>query len=190
VTDKTATQNLTRTTVTDDPKQMNTYLETLAKEVDRRAAAHVYDLGRSSRPPFAIVRQNVETIYDTTGSPSIPWDTVEEDTAGLVDLSVSDTVINLRQAGYWCVGAYVHTTGFGSAASDTSLHLLAGSESTVGAVRDQAIGLAAVSVDLMVKITVPNLYFARAYIDFAGASLANTTFLRFAEMWAYKVRDL
>lgn len=190
VTDKTATQNLTRTTATDDPRQMDVYLGTLAKEVDLRTAAHLYDLGRSRRPPFACLRQNVETLYDTSTSPSVAFDTVEEDTAGLVDLTVSDTVINLRQTGYWCVGSYAHTTGFGAAASDTTLHLLAASEQTAGIVHDAAIGLAAVGVDVTVKVLVPNLYFARMYIDFSGASTSNVTTLRFAEMWAYKVRDL
>lgn len=190
MTDKTATQNLTRTTSTDDPKQMATYLATLASEVDLRMAAHYYDLGRSQRPPFAVVRRLVESAFDITSSGRVGFDTVEEDTAGLVDLSVSDLVINLRQTGWWMFGGYIHCTGFGSAASDTSINVLAAGVNAVNAVRDAAIGLAAVSVSSLTQVTTPNVSTCTMSISFAGASTSNVTTLRFAEMWAYKVRDL
>jgi hypothetical protein len=190
LTDKTITQNLTRTTATDDPKQMHSYLGTLAEEVDRRVNAHRYDLRRVQNRPFAVLRSYGTQVYDAVASSAIPFNAVEEDTADLVDLSVSNTLINLRTTGWWCVGSYVQCTGFGAANSDVVLHLNAGPGGILGIVRDQAIGLAALSVHTMVEITVPDTYTARTWVDWSGSSVANTTFLQFAEMWAYKVRDL
>lgn len=190
MTDKTTTQNLTRTTIGDDPKRMSDYLAPLAEETDRRVTAHLYDLDRVQKRPFAIIRKYGIEVYDAVASAAIPFDAVEEDTAALVDFSLSNTVINLRQTGWWCVGSYVQCTGFGAAASDTVLHLNAGPVGVLGIVRDQAIGLAALSAQAIVKITVPSTYYARTWVDWSGASTANTTTLQFAEMWAYKVRDL
>lgn len=192
MTDTTATQGLLRTTASDNPRQMATYLQTLAEQVDRRMATQAYNQRRSRRPPFACLQLLTEIVYDSNASPNeIQFDTVGEDTAGLADLSVDPAVINLTTAGWWMVGGYAHTTGFGAANSDTQLNIGIGSGSFAeGSVRDGAIALAATGTSTLVRMATPGVGQVRMDITWNGSSVASTTILRYAEMWAFRVRDL
>ena len=192
LTDTTPTQGLLRTTPTDNPRLMATYLKTLAEQVDRRMAAHAYNQRRARRRPFACLQVNTEVVYDANAVPDVVrFDTIAEDTAAMADLSLDPAIITLTSAGWWCVGGYAHTTGFGSAASDTQMNIsVGGGYYTAGTVRDGAIALAAVGSSFIVRMATPNLYAARMDISWAGGSVASTTYLRYAEMWAWKVRDL
>lgn len=192
MTDTTATQGLLRTTSSDSPRLMASYIQGLAEGVDRRVATHAYNQRRARVRPFAVLQLNTEIIYDANASPNeIIFDTIGEDTAGLADLSVDPRIIQLTTTGWWCVGGYVHTTGFGAAASDTQINIAIGSGIfTAGTVRDGAIALAAVGASTLVRMAVPNQYQVRMDISWVGSSVASTTFLRYAEMWAFKVRDL
>lgn len=192
MTDLTATQGLLRTTATDNPRLMATYLETLATQVDRRMATQAFNQRRSRRRPFACLQVNTEVAYDANLQPDeIPFDTVAEDTAGLADLSEDPRVINLKTAGWWIVGGYVHTTGFGAAASDTQITISAGGGFFVAdSVRDGAIGLAAVGASFLARIPTPNTNQVKMTITWNGSSTSSVTTLRYAEMWAWRVRDL
>lgn len=187
MTDKTATQNLTRTTATDDPKQVAAYLRTLAMEADQRMRSHFYDLGRSQRRPFAAVRVSTPFDYDYTVSNNIiNYDTVEEDTAGLVDLSASPQVITLTETGFWAVGGYLETTGFGLANADVWMELSGGFYNVV---RDGDADFLPVSVFGIRSVTVPNTSLISQILN-SGSSSTSITTVRAARMWAYKVRDL
>lgn len=192
MTDTTVTQGLLRTTPTDNPRQMATYLRTLAEQVDRRMATHAYNQRRLRRRPFANLQVNTEIVYDANAIPNVvQFDTIAEDTAGLADLSVDPHIINLATAGWWMVGGYAHTTGFGVSASDTMITINAGGGQFIsGAVRDAAIALAAVPASFLVRVPTPNVNQVKMSVSWLGGSAASTTFLRYAEMWAWKVRDL
>jgi hypothetical protein len=152
-----------------------------------------YNLQRSKRRPFAVLQLNTEILYDANVDPDeVIFDTIGEDTAGLADLSVDPRIITLTTAGWWAVGGYVHTTGFGAANSDTQVIVSPGGGSyfTAGSTRDGAIALAAIGASTLVKMTTPNLYTVRMDISWTGSSTSSVTTLRYAEMWAFKVRDL
>lgn len=191
MTDTTATQGLLRTTVTDNPRLMASYLQGLAEGVDRRMQVHALNQRRSRRRPFACLMVTEEIVYDSNGDPNeIPFDTIGEDTAGLTDLSVDPRVITLTSSGWWAFGGYAQTTGFGAAASDTQLNISVGGVAfAFGTVRDGAIALAAMSASSLFRFPTPGAQM-RMDINWNGASVASTTFLRYAEMWAFKVRDL
>ena len=192
MTDLTATQRLLRTTPTDTPRQMSTYLQTLAEQVDRRMATQAYNQRRSKRRPFAMLEVGTEVAYDASAFPDeVSFDTISEDTAGLADLSLDPHVINLAVTGWWCVGGYAHTTGFGSAASDTQVTInVSGGLFVAGSVRDGAIGLAAVGASFLARVPTPGTYQAKMNISWNGGSTTSVTTLRYAQMWAWKVRDL
>lgn len=203
MTDKTATQNLTRTTATDDPRKMATYLQTLATEADRRMAAHFRDLDRLTNPPLAVLRLTAPTQIDVvTASPekpspdAVPFDSVEIDTAGQVDLSVSRYVINFTETGWWWVGGYAYFTDFfpGSNADPTvrvqangssgpnfyDPRHAAGGGSYVGAGGSMSVRITDVAASLPAFLHIFN----------NGSSTTNLTTVAFAELWALKVRDL
>lgn len=188
VTDKTLTQNLTRTTATDDPKQMAGYLGTLAREVDQRMRAHFYDLSRSQRRPFAVLRKSVPEIVDTSlvTNASIHYDTVDVDTGGMIDLSVSDITINLRETGWYCLGGYLHTTGFGAVNTDVWMAVDGG----YNAVRDGGLAFSPVSVSYITQVTAPDVTTIGSQMLWSGSSSTSSTTILSAQMWAYKVRDL
>lgn len=189
MTDKTSTQNLTRTTATDDPKKMASYLKTLATETDQRMHSQRYHLGRSQRPPFAFLRRSAAMLYDKDAYPSnVPFDIVGEDTAGMVDLSVDPSGIYFRSTGWYQLGAYVLLSGFGSPNADVTIYI--GNEGEAAA-RDQGSGAVGVSVSTLQQVSSlaadPAI---RLVISSLGSSTTSVTTLYYAQMYAYKVRDL
>lgn len=193
MTDKTATQNLTRTTSADDPMLTWDYLATLAAEVDRRMTAHAYDLGRSRRPPAAMVR--LTTPYVSTNG-RVHFDFVEFDTADLVDLSASDQAIKTNAPGYWVAGANLQCTGFGGNPEDTSISIDAFSDTVVSSSHNNlASGVLGISVSFFGSLTASAALTALATlsINFAGSGFTGPptyTTIYTAELWAYKVREL
>lgn len=193
MTDTTATQGLLRTQLTDDHKKMDVYLGTLARQVDQRISTQLFNQRRARLRPFAILEVGTEVLYDSNAVPNeIVFDTIGEDTDGMADLSVNPSVISLTSPGFWAVGGYVHTTGFGAAASDTQMNInvSGGGGFTAGSVRDQAIALAATSASFLLRMATPNAFKVFADITWNGASTSSVTTLRYAQLWAYKVRDL
>ena len=195
MTDKTATQNLTRTTATDDPRQMAAYLKALATDADQRMTAHFHDLGRSQTPPFAVVRLNTPTVVDTTISNpwngTIPFDTVEIDTNGMVDLSASAYQINLNDTGFWWVGGYALLDGLGSSNADTGVLVRANGDSGGDPRHNGLFGNMGSGTSLPVRVAnLATVTPAFLTVYNAGSTTRNTTTVTFAELWACKVRDL
>jgi hypothetical protein len=192
MTDKTTTQNLTRTTQSDDPKQMAAYLKSLATEADQRMRSHFYDLGRSQYRPLAVIRRTVPFSLDIFGaSTRVGFDTVDVDTAGLVDLSAFDYGITLRETGFWACGGYIVLTSFGNANADVYLTLSGVEGSNV--TRDGGhggTGVVPVSVFGHGQVTVPNTTVVSMTFGFTGSSSTFVTTVQAAHLWAYKVRDL
>lgn len=186
MTDKTATQNLTRTTATDDPKQMAGYLGTLAREVDQRMRSHFYDIGRSQVRPFAQLSLATPITVDWTSYSYLSYDTVDVDTAGLVDLSVTASRILLKETGYWMTGGYLQTTGVSAANADIWMGIGGG----YNVVRDGAVGMAPVTVTKLVRVTAPNTTYVLGQMLNSGSSGSNFTTIQASQLWAYKVRDL
>jgi hypothetical protein len=193
MTDKTATQNLTRTQSTDDPRKVATYLKTLAVEVDQRMAAQYSEIARAQVPPAAIVRVlNPYAIHSNDVGFNVVFDTVELDTAGLVDLSVNPKVINLGSPGYWVVGAYAECTGWPTASGDMLLFLLSGGSSRTAGFHDGNLSFVSGSVSVIESTSAPLTEQASLGVTFTGTMPggAEGSQLLYAEMWAYKVRDL
>lgn len=194
MTDKTATQNLTRTQAGDDPRKVADYLATLATEADQRMAAHWRDVGRSQTPPFAVVRVTTPVVVDTnTINPwngTVPFDTVEIDTNGMVDLSASAYQINLNSPGYWWVGGHAVIDGFGAFA-DCYVYVR-GSGDAVNDARHNALdGPFGSGISYAVKVnSLAAMLPAFLSVGNAGSSTRTTTTVTFAELWACKVRDL
>lgn len=198
MTDKTATQNLTRTQSTDDPKQVQAYLETLATEIDQRMAAHFHDLGRSVRPPFCVARLTNPTVVDSavvapgasfTGS--VPFDTVEIDTAGMIDLSANAYTITPPEPGYYWCGGYALTNGFGSNAADVYATVQAGGRRFNDPRHDALNGFIGSGGDGMaLYTTVPAALPPSLTVGYTGSFVTTTTTVFFAELWCMKMRDL
>jgi hypothetical protein len=195
VTDKTATQNLTRTQATDDPRKMALYLKTLATEADQRMTAHYRDLARSQGPPFAVLRLNEPAVVDTAVSD--PWsgtiffDTVEIDTAGLADLSAAANQISLTETGYWWVGGYALLDGLGASGADVGVFVRANGEAGSDYRRNLLQGNMGSGTSYPIQVTnlttVTNVFLT---VTNSGSTARTTTTVTFAELWACKVRDL
>lgn len=194
MTDKTATQNLTRTVASDDPRQMAAYLKSLATDADLRMAAHFRDLARSQGPPFACLQVLNPVSVDQTlaagpWTGTVPFDTVAADTAGMVDLSVSVYQINFVETGWWWVGMYLLCDGFGSSA-DVYGQLSANGDAQRDARHDALIGNIGCHTSFPVRVT--SLITATpVFLSMASSSSTrNTTTISYAEMFACKLRDL
>lgn len=198
MTDKTATQNLTRTQATDDPRQVAAYLKQLATEADQRMTAHFFDLGRSVTPPFAVARMTTPRVIDSSATPpgggyvgQIPFDTVEIDTAGMLDLSADPYTIVLPETGYYMLGGYAFGNGFGAASADFYATVHANSFNFNDPRHDGSSGFIGSSPNSLIR--VPTLPVARPpalTVGFTGSSAGPTTTVNFAELWVIKVRDL
>lgn len=193
MTDKTATQNLTRTQATDDPRKQALYLATLAGEIDQRMTTQYHHIGRSQVPPAALVRRLEPMAFSTLdASPNVLFDTVEFDTFGLVDLATQPHGIPLSIEGYWVVGGYAQVTGWPTGTGEFLLQLFNAQGSVNAAFHDGAAGFAAGAASVLSRATTPLTSIAALGIDFLGTlpGGAEGSTLNYAELWAYKVRDL
>lgn len=198
MTDKTATQNLTRTQGSDDPRQMASYLRSLGTDVDQRMASQYYDLGRSQIPPFALVRvygpffvANPSTVV--TGDQLLFYNSVEIDTGGMVDLSQDNSRIFLNDPGYYVVGGYMLSNGFAQGASpnDTYLKITSTTGVNLGSTaHDNGTGLLGVGGSTIVRVLNPNVESIFMKTGYNGSTGGNAMTVTLAEMWAYKLRDL
>jgi hypothetical protein len=196
----TATQNIRKPQSTDDPKLLAAYFEQTATDIDLRMAAHFADLARVTDPPFAVLRLNtgvnVETGFVDGAAPvvgAIPFDTVDMDTAGMVDLSASQFTITLNQTGYYWVGGYARISGFlPSADSDPRVSVRSSSGGTHSDSGHDVSGhnpgfgisgwtsVSSLATPTTLSLTVSN----------NGSGTTTVTFVYQAELWAVKVRDL
>lgn len=191
MTDKTATQNITRTTSTDDHRRLAFYMSQTATDIDQRMSAHYHDLSRSQVPPAACVRVTTPVVIDTTTPyPQVIFDTVAFDTAGLVDLGADSRQIQLLSPGHWVIGAYVQTSGFGGGATDVGILLKSGGSTTSSDYHDASLGVSG-SYSLVETTTVipGSIEVAALGLVALGSPSTMSTTLVFAEMWAYKFRD-
>lgn len=195
MTDKTLTQNLTRTTQYDDPRQMAAYLKTLATEADQRMASHYRDLARSQTPPFAVARLNTPTVFDLNISNpwngTIAFDTVDIDTGGIIDLSVDASALNLTETGWWWLGGYAILDGFGSVNADFGVYVRGNGDASLDARHNGGAGFVGSGMSYPVRVsTLTTVRPAYLTLASAGSSSRTTSTVNFAEMWALKVRDL
>lgn len=195
MTDRTVTQNLTRTTSGDDPRQVAAYLKALAIDADQRMAAQFHDLGRSQTPPFAVARVNTPIVIDTTISNpwngTIPFDTVDIDTNGMIDLSKNAYQINLNSPGHWWVGGYAILDGLGSANADVGVYVRAQGDAGADYRHNGLQGNMASGISYPVRVaSLAAMTPAFLTVTSQGPSSRNTTTVTFAELWACKVRDL
>lgn len=189
--DKTGTQNLSRTTSGDDPKLTWQALRTLGGEIDQRVQSHLHDVGRSMTRPFALVRLRTTAIIDRTQPfPQLAFDTVEIDTFGGADLTADPKVINLTVPGWWCIGAYVQSAGFQPNPGDFSINVRAGSSVLGADAHDGLDGVCGLSFSAMVQTDGVSGHNAALGIGGPGVNPLQTATVGFAELWAYKVRDL
>jgi len=198
----TATQRLTYPTSGDNLKEQAQYLETLAKQLDARAAANAAVLASQLNRPFAVIDCTIPNSISTTTTTSlIKFDSVVVDTAGLADLSADQRVITLPP-GYWLVGGYVDflgTAGGGSNCTTGAITLRLncdnatpniwsqmGKDGGSGGLHTyvQASGLAQVA-----SPALPGKLYLNADIAYGSAcTFVLTAFT--ARMWAFKVREL
>lgn len=192
----TATQKLTYPVNTDLLKDQWSYQRTLAQQVEGRFVNHYYDLGRSQVPPLAVVDLTIPASYPvqgsfTPGNELLDFDTVQVDTANLVDLSANPNVINLTTPGYWSVGGYAFEIGTTCSAGSVILYVSGTGftgQNFQNSARDVGVaGFNAQAVSYDVQITSTGTVFA--YIGING-TCNNTTSVQNARMWAYWVRDL
>ena len=192
MTDKTATQNLTRTTITDSPRQMATYLGSLAREVDQRMQAQRDALARSQKPPAAMIEvleQREELAAINAGS--MFFDNVAFDTAGLVDLTVDNHVITLNSTGYWCIGAYVLCSGFQGSPGAVSLWLNHGNSNSTATFHDGLQGAVGCSYSVTEQVTsIATPKYAACGVYGTGTNVNPSTVIFRASLWAFKIRDL
>lgn len=193
MTDKTATQNLTRTQSTDDHRKTALYLSILANEVDLKMAAQYANISRSQVPPAAIVRVNTPyAISSLNTMPNVVFDTVALDTAACVDLAANPQVITLTSPGYWMVGGYVEVTGWPGATGELLMWLRAGGSTRTFGFHDGTFGKVSGSGSVLETTDYPLTETCALGATFSGTmpgGLEGST-LVFAELYAFKVRDL
>jgi hypothetical protein len=191
MTDKTSTQNLTRTQDTDDPKKMDVYLGALARESDQRMTAQLHHLGRSQKPPAAMVEIRTPVIVAPGGPGTLVFDTVAFDTAGMVDLSADARSITWNESGYWAVGAYVRCSGFsGASPGAVGLWLESGGSGTITAFHDGLFGSVGCSWSTTEDTTTPPESAALGITNLGTYSGSPVATVFYAAMWVYKIRDL
>jgi hypothetical protein len=193
--DKTATQNLSRTQGSDNPRLMWEYQRTLAREMDARFASHDFDLGRSQVPPFALLHMDTDLTYQlTTGVDDdrvLQWEEVVVDTTGMVDLSRSNKVVTLPETGYWQVGAYAFCLTVGNGNFFKITVDLAGTE--VANIDKETTsfqdGVACHATALEQVSQFGRTAFASVDYEANGVGITSLVILE-AWMWIIKVRDL
>jgi hypothetical protein len=191
VTNKTSTQNLTRTTPDDDHKRMDEYLGALARESDQRMTAQLHHLGRSQKPPAAMIEIRTPVVVKPGGPGTLIFDTVAFDTAGMVDLSEDARVITWNETGYWAVGAYARCSGFtGASPGGVGLWLQAGGSNNITAFHDSLIGNVGCSWSTIESTTSPPEEAALGLTNLGTYSGSPTTTVFYAALWVYKIRDL
>lgn len=189
MTDKTATQNLTRAQSTDPLRDAWLHLHTLGQEVDRRIQGHYSNLATVERPPFALLRSLTKTTYNRSPSPVFAFTEVQEDTAGLADLSADSRYIYLKRAGYWMVGGYLLTGGVGGAPGEMDLRVVAGSTGKSNKQHDGLSGTVGTHVRTIAKMTDTT---GKAYLTCStqGTGMNATFDVVKCLLWAYWLRDL
>jgi hypothetical protein len=194
MTDKTLTQNLTRTTATDDPRRFASYLETLRDEVDRKVAAQYYHLNRSANFPAAMVHTGDPfAIRSDDIKPNIIFETVDFDVTGkCVDLATNNKIITLASPGYWHVGGYVAVTGWPTGSGDFLVWLQAGSSIRTLGFHDGNLGFCSGSASVLTSVDYPLTSYAALGAAYSGTlpGGAEGSTLIYAQLWAWKVRDL
>ena len=193
MTDTTSTWGLTRTTPLDDPKQQAAYLQELAMDVDARMVGAFYHLNRSKNFPAACIRKTVpEVMLRDAPFPQITFDTVAFDNAGMVDLSANPKSIQITAEGFWCIGGYLQCSGFGGSPGDVGIWLKHAGSTTTATTHDGAFGLVGISHTLFERITAPLDGTDTVALGYTapGVSTGTQTTVQFAEIWAYKIRDL
>jgi hypothetical protein len=194
----TATQKLTYPTSGDTLNQQAQYLETLAKQVDARVKSNAAILASQLDRAFAVIDCTIPNVISTTAGTAIKFDSVVQDTAGLVDLSTDQRVINLG-TGYWLLGGYVDFFGSPGASNCTTgaIKLQLNCDNATPTVWSQfakdfadthsfvqCSGLALVS-----NPALPGKVYLTADIAYGtGCTFSLTAFT--ARMWAFKVREL
>jgi hypothetical protein len=196
----TATQNIRKPESTDDPKQLAAYFLQTATDMDRRMAAHFYDLDRAVNPPFAVVRLSAPITVDAnvmaTGAPyfgTVPFDTIDADTNGMADLSVNAYQISLNETGYWWIGGYARLSGFVPGASNSDVIAtarVAGSTFQDARHDDGSVNPGSGLSGMVPVLTLATPVYAALTVEWAGASTTSVTTVFQAELWALKVRDL
>lgn len=195
----TATQNIRKPESTDDPKQLAAYFLQTATDIDRRMAAHFYDLDRALNPPFAVVRLSAPISVDANVtadgalySGSVPFDTVDADTNGMVDLSISAYQISLNETGYWWIGGYARLSGFapGSNSDVIATARIAGSTFQDARHDDGSVNPGSGLSGMVPVLSLATPAYAALTVEWAGASTTSVTTVFQAELWALKVRDL
>lgn len=194
----TATQRLTYPTSGDNLKEQAQYLETLAKQLDARAAANAAILARQLDRPFALIDCTVPNVISTTAVSVIQFDSVVLDTAGLVDLSSDRRVITIPP-GYWLLGGYVDFVGAvaGSNCTNGAITLRLNSDNATPVnfsqmAKDFSDTHTYVECSGLAQVTDPALP-GKVYLTADIAYGSACTFLltaNTARMWAFKVREL
>lgn len=194
MTTKTATQNLTKPTPTDDPRQMASYLASLAGDVDARMAAQLRTLARSQVPPAALVRMTASRAFSSLDvMPNIPFDTVAFDTTGTaVDLTTNPYVINLVSPGWWVVGGFVAASGWPAVIGELSIWMQAGGSTQTVAFHDGQLGYVSGGCSVFESTDYPLGETCALGAQHVGPMISGQegSTLLYAELWAYKVRDL
>lgn len=189
--DKTATQNLTRPQGTDSQRDHWLWLKTLAVEADQRMTSHWYDVDRATNPPLCVVRLTTPRSFDLALSPRITFDTVEQDVGGMADPTGNGILLN--QTGYWDVGFYVECNGLGAGVSAEIEARMDTPQGQVGDNRaDAALGFVPISMADTIRSATPatnTLTLSMTYSGTAG-SQGSVTQVTYAELWAFKIRDL
>lgn len=199
MTDKTSTQNLTRTQVTDNPRRMAEYLRSLALDADLRMAAQWRDLDRSRTPAFAKLRVTTPYVFDdnafttTVDQRLITFDTVEIDTTGkMADLAENPNQIKWAETGWYLVGGGTNCSGFGSAVTSDVAAVIRCPGLTASDYRHDGgftstVGSHAAS---LIRVTSIALTGVTMEITWNGSSAGSATNVYFADLYALKVGDL
>lgn len=193
MTGVTATQNLVYPTGGDLVEDQGKYTRDIAVALDYRILSHDADVARSKVPPFALVERTTEKDFTLGGSADtlIDFETVLEDTDGLVSLEDDARLIRLNRLGWWNIGMYARIAPTGCNPGRANF-FISMSGDTLNQTHDGAsgaIGFVGGSVEELVKV-FDFTQTAKCRINFSGANCSSTLTVRFARMWAYWVRDL
>lgn len=188
----TATQNLPYLLASDAPKDQGKVVRDLAVATDYRLRSHDVDVARSQVPPFALVERTTQNLYLQSLAGNVElfdFETVLEDTDGMVSLENDSRVITLTRQGWWNIGIYAKLLGTSCNPGFAGLVISDESNDVVNDLHDAQVGFVAGSSEWVTKVTTPGVQVTSKAL-LTGSNCAASVTMLYGRMWAYWVRDL
>jgi hypothetical protein len=164
------------------------FTQELAERVDAILDVFDFDFNRVQFPPMAEVSRSTDQTQTSNVGETVPWDTVEFDTASMVNLSLLSTSISIDPDAnsIYVAGADIFQTSSGSAGSYYTVNV-----TTEDDVRDNgASQTSQISVAGITKTPTGSITRITTTTGHLGTAVTALTLKTGSRMYAYWVGDL